>query len=603
MSLETFRDYVEAVRSSVDIAQVVGEVVSLRKSGRGFSGLCPFHQEKSPSFNVDPVKGLYYCFGCGAGGDAFRFVMQIHNVDFPEAVQLIGDKLGLARPAPRTPREAEQNQHRSRSLKALESGQAFFAQQLEGPVGGPARGYLARRGFSIEAARRFGLGFAPAGWDGLLRHLSSRSFSPQEVGEAGLIVPRSSGSGFYDRFRNRITFPIRDTAGRLVSFGGRAMEGEEPKYLNGPETPLFDKGRTLFRLFEEAQEIRKTGRAIVVEGYFDAVGLALAGIPGVVAVCGTALGPAHARLLRRYAEKVVLFFDGDQAGRRAVRRALAPLLAEGLTIRIATPPEGKDPDDLARDGGPAAVEEVLGRAEDVVQFLVDEARRQYDLTEPEQRVKALEMILGYVVVLNSNLARAEAAARVADGLGIEDQLIRQEIRRAAQQRSREVQADLVAAPSGAPRLMTAAEGDLIRFLCGECSGNLPPDLEAAQTLLDRLPPTALGEMAREAVLRWREANRSGRRLDLNQLAEALSGPAASAILALAFAVEPPPDAAAVEKAVAVLEEQELRRQLRQVQEEMTRAGDPTREEELIQRKHDLAKMIQRLAPRCRAPAP
>jgi len=591
MASGAFRDYVETIRATADIAQVVGEVVQLRKAGRSLVGLCPFHHEKTPSFHVDGAKGVFYCFGCGVGGDLFKFVMEYHHVDFAEAARSIGDKLGVPRPAPsRGPgREPAEDNRRRRAIAALEEAGKFFAQRLEAPEAAEARGYLARRGLPVERARTFGLGLAPPGWDNLLRHLGARGFAVEELLAAGLVVPREGSSGVYDRFRGRIIFPIHDTAGRVVSFGGRALGDETPKYLNGPETEVYDKSRILFRLREAGPEIRREGRAVVVEGYFDAVVLAAVGVPGVVAVCGTAFGQAHARLLRRYAPKVVFFFDGDAAGRKAARRSLGPALAEGLEIRVAAPPDGQDPDDLAREGGADAVRARLDAALDLPAFLVGEAKRDFDVASLDGRVKALEMVLEQILLLESPLARAEAATRIAEGLGIDDDLVRDELRRAARERRRELGAKVYSATQQKARRFSAVEATLIRFL----ALRPPEQLTEADRVAGEIPLDQLGESARNVVERWIEGRSDGETLDLRRLAELAAGEAATDILSLAFSNEKEPDVEAAEGALAALRGAQLASEMRTVQEEIDRGAPPEELARLLQRKIALARELQK----------
>ena len=587
-----YREYSDSVRAGADIVDVVSEVVSLRKSGRSMTGLCPFHQEKTPSFHVDPVKQVYFCFGCRAGGDVFDFVMAMHSVPFPEAVRLLGDKLGIAPPAPRNPAEAEADRRRRRVLEALAEAQAFYTGRLFGEGGEGARAYLARRGLDEDAARGFGLGFAPPGWDGLLRHLVAKGYHPDDLVQAGLVVPRPSGSGVYDRFRARVTFPIRDSAGRVISFGGRAVGDDEPKYLNGPETAAYDKGRTLFRLFEGAQEIRQAERAVVVEGYFDAVSLAAAGVPGVVAVCGTALGPEHVKLLHRWTPRVVLFFDGDSAGRRATHAALSPLLAAGMTVTVATAPDGLDPDDLVRSRGKAAALATVEGAADLPTFLVDEARRNYPVTTLEGKLAALEMVLQHLSYLPNSVARTEIMSKVADGLSIEDALFRQELRRVASERRREVRAPAASTTVGARRL-THAEEVVVRFLGGRAHA---ADAEVAELVaaLESVGVAHLGELGGVLVRRWCEAYKRGERWDLRRIAEAAPEEARAEILALAFAPGDEPGAAEARGALAAMHGRVLGRRLREVQEEIERTADPAARTQLMLEKVSLAREMQGL---------
>jgi DNA primase len=585
-----FRDYVEAVRDAADIVEVVGDSVTLRKAGNSLVGLCPFHQEKTPSFRVDRDKGLYYCFGCQAGGDVFSFVKTLHGMEFPEAVRLIGDRYGIPRPAARSPQEDRAERSRRTALKLIAAAHEFYRERLYSDEGRAGIEYLGRRGISRQDAELLGLGYAPAAWDRLLRHLSARGAEPAAVADAGLTVRRRQGDGYYDRFRNRLLFPIRDSAGRVVSFGGRALGEEDPKYLNGPETSVYDKGRTLYRLSECASEIRSSGRAVVVEGYFDAAGLAAAGIPGVVAVCGTALGPGHASLLRRYAERVVLLFDGDRAGRHAVRRALGPLLAAGLGVRVAAPPDGLDPDDLVRESGVEAVRTLVESASDLPSFLVEQARLEHDLDSLEGRVAALEMVLEHVAALESRLARAEAIARVAEGLGVEDELVRDELRRAARERRQKLGSETLAraARPAAARRLSEAEQGLIRFL-------FAADGSDAEQVAVQIEIEDLGGLAREIVVRWIEERSNGRRPELARLAESARADDRAAILELALSDAPGPDAEQARGCIRSLSERRLRRRMREVQQKIEQSRDQDEAARLLSEKLTLARRIDELS--------
>ena len=595
MAASGFRDYVEAIRSAVDIADVVGESVALRKAGHALVGLCPFHQEKTPSFRVDPDKGLYYCFGCQAGGDVFSFVKSLHGLDFAEAAQMLGDRCGIPRPAPRGARDrgrGERDDSRARVLAALETVQGFFKESLLGPAGGAARRHLADRGLGSEHAEEFGLGFAPEGWDHQLRHLVARGYKPEELVEAGLALAKRQGSGFYDRFRSRITFPIRDAAGRIVSFGGRIVGEGEPKYLNGPESRVYEKSRTLYRLSEVGSEIRQAGRSVIVEGYFDAVGLAARGVPGVVAVCGTALSPDHARMLSRFSPRVVLAFDADEAGRRAARRALAPLLHEGLEVRVAVPEEGLDPEELGRRRGAEAVQQLVDSASTVAEFLVDESRREFDVASIEGRVAALEMTLQHLLSLPSAVARAESIAVVSDGLGIEDDLVRDELRRAARERRTRLRSGAFSAPvpEGAARSVSPVEADILRYLCGP--GRSSPS--EAMEIIESIPRDAIGDLARELISAWAGSHENGAPLDHRQLAEVAPERDRAAVWGAAMADGPAPDAVAARECVAKLHEKQLRDRLGQVQRQIESADDSEDMAELTREKIAVARRLDEL---------
>ena len=587
----TYRDWVEAVREAADLVEVVGETVALRRAGRSLVGLCPFHQERTPSFHVDPAKQLFYCHGCHTGGDVFRYVQLVHQVDFNEAVELLGERYGIPRPARASGRgEAREARLRRRALEALAEAHAFFRAQLAAPAGAAARRYLEGRGYGAAEQERFELGWAPDSWDALLRHLAGKGFGVEEIVFAGLAVPRTSGEGAYDRFRGRVTFPIRDPAGRVVSFGGRALGDATPKYLNGPETRVYDKGRVLYRLHEEGRAIRAARRAILVEGYFDALGLARAGIEGAVAVCGTAFGEGHARLLGRSCETVVLVFDGDRAGRQAVHRTLPALLARGIGVRVVLLPEGTDPDDLARERGAEGVREVLGQALDLVDFLVAEARRAFDLGSLEGRTRAVEMVLGHLAALPSPLARDDAALRVAAGLGIDDRLVVDELRRAARARARKARAEIPGRNTPRARAFTPAEEVLLRYLAGQGAG--APD--TARELLAGLPRQALGEPARRLVSAWEEAAARGEAWDGRRLAEAAEGPLAEEVLAALFAPGPEPGIDDARGAVAALQERALRARMKELQEAIERAADGAERARLLAEKVALAKELHGL---------
>lgn len=503
---------------------------------------------------------------------------------------MLGERHGISPPTQRAPEAQAAERKRRRVLEALEAANTFFQSTLGSSAGAPAKDYLARRGIDENVVRRFGLGFAPDAWDGLLRHLCGRGYEVETLLDAGLVIRRKDGSGSYDRFRSRITFPIRDTAARTVSFGGRTISDSEPKYLNGPETSVYSKSRVLFRYSEVAQEIRKGSRAVIVEGYFDAVGLAARGVPAVVAVCGTALGSAHAGLLRRLTDEVVLFLDGDSAGRRAARRAMQPLIEAGLGVRVALPPEGQDPDDLARKGGLTAVMECLDGAMDMPEFLVAEAKREFDVETIRGKVSALEMILGHLVLLPSSLARAEASDRVADGLGVKDDVVREELQRAARQQRGKLKPSLVAPGTARPKF-ARSEAVLLRYFGGEASVR---DGEVAVELAKQLPMASLSHLCKKAIERWLEARSENESWTLRQMADAISGPEAQQVLALAFESAAEPGIEEARGCLLTLREQGLKARLQAVQEEIDKTRGTDARDRLVQEMFSLGRAIQEL---------
>jgi DNA primase len=365
------RDFVDRVRDAADIVSVIGDTVRLKKKGRTWEGLCPFHEEKTPSFSVDPVKGVYYCFGCHAGGDVFRFVMDTENASFPEALERLARMFGV--PIPEADPQARQRRSEADRLRTiLEEAQAVFVETLMGPEGQTARAELERRGFPSTSWSAFGFGWTPDAWRHLVDRLGRRHTEGNLV-KAGLAVVSDNGGSAYDRFRQRITFPIRAPDGRLVAFGGRILGEGEPKYLNSPEGPLFHKRSTLFSLDRARRPIARSGQALVVEGYFDCLSLHRVGFDIAVATLGTALTAEHARVLRRLIGddgSVLLCYDADAAGRRAAAAGAQVLLQAGVEARIVTIEGGKDPDDVIRDGGVEAFQRLVERPLDLLDFLL-----------------------------------------------------------------------------------------------------------------------------------------------------------------------------------------------------------------------------------------
>src|ERR1700728_5126599 len=347
--------FAERVKQQADIVRVIGEYVRLKKSGQNFSGLCPFHQEKTPSFNVHPVKQIYHCFGCGVGGDVFKFVMELEKCTFPEAIRTVAEKCGIAIPKPRerSPEERRENQQRSALVEMHREAAAFFARQLhESNEGKVAYAYLEDRGLNREAMIKFGLGFAPSSGDALLRFLKQKY--PEQLLEVSGLLSREQSGRFFDRFRRRIMFPIANEAAKVIAFGGRAMGDDLPKYLNSPETPIYTKSNILYHLDRAKEALRQRNFAVLVEGYMDAIAVARAGNSNVVASCGTSLTEAQVKLLNRFTRRIIVNYDPDTAGQAATERSLAILLEQNCDVRVLALPGGKDPDSFIRDEGAPA---------------------------------------------------------------------------------------------------------------------------------------------------------------------------------------------------------------------------------------------------------
>ncbi len=487
-------DWVERVRSATDIVELIGQTVHLRKAGRNMVGLCPFHQEKTPSFSVHPERQFYHCFSCKAGGDVFKFVQETEKVGFLEAVELLSRRAGLAVPE-RHGVAAGEPGRRARLFEALDLAARSYEQWLADPQrGAEARAYLERRGVSPETLRAFRLGLAPEGWENLSQRLGGK-VGPDVLIEAGLAVPRSSEGaggaslgGIYDRFRNRLMVPLT-VGGQVVGFGARALaEDDPPKYLNSPETPLYHKGSFLFALDAARKPAAAAGEVIVVEGYFDAIALHQAGLPHAVATSGTALTVDQARLIRRVVPAVALTYDGDAAGQDAMMRSLGVLLAEGLEVAVVELPEGTDPDSLIKAHGHEGWKEARARATDAVGFVQRHVLRAGaagaapGLQVHDPRERALQAVVGLAVQVGDEIRRRLLLERASRVFGIPEPVLERavDLKRRGQHSDQPVQAVVRAQRGGLESLerqalqaLLMAPGE-IEFARGEIT---PADFE------------------------------------------------------------------------------------------------------------------------------
>jgi len=421
-------DFIEAVRASSDIVQVVSDYVPLKRAGRRLKGLCPFHQEKTPSFSVDPESQLFYCFGCQTGGDIFKFVQIYDKLDFGEAVETLASRFGVPLPAVTRTKGGDE---RERVLGANAITQSFFRGLLATDAGRSCRDYLSKRGLDEQTIERLGIGFAADDWEALRRHLAAKRVPVADALKAGLVMPRKTGSGEYDRFRDRLIFPIRDIQGRVVAFGGRALaEDAQPKYINSPETPAYIKGNHLYGLDQARDAIRREGFAIVVEGYMDLAALVQNGFDNVVASLGTAFTPAQARLLSRYTTRVRVSYDGDAAGAQATARSLDMLLEQGFEVNVVELPGGADPDDTIRGQGAAEYGRLVRQAPEYLEFLVRRQITEHGVADARAKVAVVNAVLPHVAKLTNAIERMSWATRLADALQIEDDLVLQELRAA-----------------------------------------------------------------------------------------------------------------------------------------------------------------------------
>lgn len=405
----------QALRDQADIVEVISGHMKLRKAGRVFKGLCCFHQEKTPSFTVDPAKGLYYCHGCGKGGDVFRFVQETDGLTFSEAAQRVADKVGVNL---RFEGPTEPAGLRASLLLANKKAAEYFAGVLaKAPEADGARKYIQGRGFDRKDAVHWNLGFAPRGRDLLFRHLLAQGLNAPQIVEAGLAYVNEDG-GHRDRFRGRVIFPVSSLTGEVVGFGARAMGDDHPKYLNTSETPLYQKSRILFGLDKAKAEIVRTGVAVVTEGYTDVMALHKVGFTNAVATCGTALGEEHFALLKRFCEKVVLAFDADAAGSVASERGFGIHSKVGLEVLVAPLPASKDPADVALEGGREAVQPLLDDATPLMRFVLEKEISRHSLDSAEGKSKAIQAAVGLLSWEPSQVARGEHALWVAGRVGV-----------------------------------------------------------------------------------------------------------------------------------------------------------------------------------------
>lgn len=427
-------DLVEEIKSRCDLVEIISEQIRLEKRGGNYVGLCPFHQEKTPSFSVSPDKQLYYCFGCGASGDIFSFVMQTENISFAETIPLLARRAGVVLPdkTGKISRRVDSQRAMHYSLNKLAMN--FYQYVLwEKPAGRKALQYLEDRGIEKSSLESFMIGFALPSWDALVKEAIRKGYAPQDLVQAGLAVAKKP-SGFYDRFRNRIIFPIFDHRKRVIGFGGRSLEEDarSPKYLNSPATQLFDKRRVLYGIERAMKEIRGEKRAVVVEGYTDVILTHQEGITNTVASLGTALTPMQAHLLRAQAREVVIAYDADSAGEAATERGLDILRGSGCTVKVVSLPEGADPDSFIRSNGRDAFKKLIDEARPLTAYRLHNIKKKYDLTRTGDKLSFIQEAMPVLSSINNRLEKEEYLKEVAEELDISEGALRAEIKKFTQ---------------------------------------------------------------------------------------------------------------------------------------------------------------------------
>ena len=576
--------FVEEVRRTADIVRYISEQVSLRKMGTSWKGLCPFHQEKTPSFNVRQDPPLFHCFGCGEGGDVFKFVMLHERVGFPEAIETVARRFGI--PIPENRFEAgPDRKERDQVLALLEAAAEHFSRNFWSGPGTRAREYLLGRGFREETLRKIRAGAAPDSWsdlgDALRRH-----FEPAGLIKAGLVVEGQPGKRPYDRFRNRVVFPILNDSGKVVAFGARSLDGSDPKYLNSPEGPVYQKSRTLYGLSWAKDGIRAAGRVVLMEGYLDVARALEAGVTEAVATCGTALTAGHARLLRRFTERVVLNFDQDEAGQKAARKSLDILVEEGLKAHVVELPEGHDPDTFLKAEGADAYRRALDEAPAAMEWLIRRAAAENDIRTPEGKAAYLNALLPGLRRIESAVERAAWLPTVIQRGGLDAQAAQDELRRALASRSPAVATTVPAAPPPRPAVLLPAEKHLLALVLA--------DAEGAAEALDSLQDADIQGLRTARVLAAARALRArGERVTAAALESGLDEEDRRMVREVAMAGLHPGPRADPAECVRELRRLPLRTRMAEIQRNLPQAQGPA-EKALLEEKLRLTRQIAEL---------
>jgi len=588
----------DEVRAAADIVRIVGDYVKLRKAGANMMGLCPFHREKTPSFAVHPTKQIFHCFGCGVGGNVFKFVMLIDNLTFPEALRRVAEKAGVQlRESPGEQASDARAQERAALYKLHEAAVKYYASQLGATAEGrAARAYLADRGLSDELVGNFRLGYAALSGQALTNHLLESGFDPALAEISGLVLVDANSHRRFDRFRRRIIFPISNETGKVVAFGGRALGDDQPKYMNSPETPIYTKGRVLYHLDRAGSAIRKLDYAILVEGYMDCIAVASCGIENVVATCGTSLTENQVRLLARYTRRAVVNYDPDSAGVAATERSLNLLLEEGFEVKVLALAAGLDPDAFIRRQGGEAYRQQLSVAPTYVDYLTERAAAENDLNRPEGKVAAANAVLPYVARVPSPMLRAELANRLAERLHLDGRLVREELKRAAGLRphsgSPPSQAVSISLEAARVKLIPA-EKKLLRA-CFESK-------ELAEEFLRRLVGEGVSEgLATESIFRrLAELRSQGEELDLGHLEQWFGVEEQRLIYDSVLASEEVLDRQLAEACLQALSRRKAESERGRLQASIAlaeREGDQAKLGQLLEAKVKLDKELARVAP-------
>ena len=579
MALVDLNDMViSQVRSAADIVEFVSQVTPLKLAGKSYKGLCPFHREKSPSFHVDRDKGLFYCFGCGAGGDVFKFLSMTERFTFPEAVEHVASRYGIDLPRRR---KTQRDTDKDDLLEVLDDASEAFHQAL-GWGDNAAKRYLEDRGVSQDIIKKYGFGYAPDSWDYILRRLGQKHGEPK-LFKAGLLSERKEKTGYYDRFRNRLIIPIHSETGALVGFGGRSLDGSDPKYLNSPESDVFNKSRLLYNLHRSKDAMRRIDRAILVEGYFDAISIDHAGVPGVVASMGTSLTAGQASLMRRYTRRCVLAYDGDSAGRAAVLRAAPVLLGAGIDVLALDLQGAKDPDEIVQTRGVDGFLEVLGNASDIFTFGLREWASDAATLGGREKSERVELFMPLLSAVTDPVVRNDAAQRIADAFRLQFESVWSRVKGKAQ------------SPLARERQVNAPQASGEKFvLQAAVQGKLAPEI------LERLSEDLFEDPACKTLFSIMKSDlTAGHPIDFAEITTHLRGEVELTLLSELLLSEEidDPTLQRIDENLRPMERGYLNRRRIQIQRDIVeaeKAGDEMRLRELDREKTELSRMLSTL---------
>ncbi|MBN1155946.1 DNA primase [candidate division KSB1 bacterium] len=514
------------ILDKIDIVDLISDYLTLKRKGKNFFGLCPFHHEKTPSFSVDPTKQMFHCFGCHKGGNAISFMMEHERMSFLEALEYLADRAGVRLEKVQGDDSGEKD--REAIYYANKMAAEYFMRTLFLPAGKPCMDYIRKRGFDERVIRHFGLGYSLPAWDGLLNYAKTKSMNPDVLFKAGLVLKKQSGSGYYDRFRGRFMIPFINLSRKVVGFGGRILvsDPQQPKYLNTSDTPVFQKGNLLFNLNLARDQIRKQDQAIFVEGYTDIISLYQYGIENTVATSGTALTAAQAQLIKRYTNNIILVYDSDAAGSSASMRGADIFLMAGLDVRIATLPEGHDPDSFVREKGKAVFLDYLKHANSFVQFKIQTLSKQYSMENPDDRARIVHSLVASIAKLQDKIRQGIIVREIAEFFNIDERFIVQQITKVPAEKTYEYPHDqepVKVAPKTRDKY-DLAEEDIVRLLI-----EVPDLIEDARRAFDtsEIKDENIRRVI-ETIFRLRSEKRW---LNENIIAQEISDPQLSSIVA------------------------------------------------------------------------